>query len=92
MSFHSSSPSHDAASEISTLTSAPSGLLTPTIASDPGAVAAGTLNGEVPAIFRSQKKVRKSYVWNAENGREVIEDGRIKWCCNRCKAITSHPP
>jgi len=79
-------PSNDYASEISSLTSARSGLLTPTVGSNPGEASAVVVSEvRTPAIFRSKRKIRKSYVWNSDNGEEVTEDGIIKWKCNQCK-------
>jgi hypothetical protein len=78
-------PSNDSPSEISSLTSAPSGLLTPTEGSNP-AEASAVVVSEVrtPAIVRPMRKIRKSYVWNSDNGEEVTEHGIIRWKCNRC--------
>ena len=39
----------------------------------------------VPAIFLESKKIRKSWVWDASNGEEFLEDGKWRWRCVRCK-------
>jgi len=72
MSFNSSPQPCDTASKISTLTSAPSGLLIPTIASNS---VAGTPEEEVPAFVLLKKRVHESYIWNPDNGWEIFEGG-----------------
>ena len=63
----------------STLSSAPSGLLTPTLGSN---TADGSSSGGDRRIYEWRKKLRKSWVYYPENGGEyTTADGRTRWRC-----------
>ena len=69
----------------SALSSAPSGLLTPSLQS--GNVADEGSSGGSNSIFNKRRKIRKSWVYKSENGSEYTTlDGRTRWCCARCKS------
>jgi len=72
----------------SILSSAPSGLLTPTMASDSNSGAAGGGNWADRRIFERKKRVRKSWVYFPENGSEYMGvDGKTHWRCSRCMLL-----
>ena len=67
----------------SALSTAPSGLLTPTLGSN---TADGSSSGGDRRIYERRRKVRKSWVYHPENGGEyAIPDGRTRWRCSRCR-------
>ncbi|KAG0128257.1 hypothetical protein HOY82DRAFT_612099 [Tuber indicum] len=67
---------------ISTLSTAPSGLLTPTLGSN---TADGSSSGADRRIYERRRKVWKSWVYHPENGGEyATPDGRTRWLCARC--------
>ncbi|KAA8911227.1 hypothetical protein FN846DRAFT_904490 [Sphaerosporella brunnea] len=70
-------------SQSSALSSIPSGVLTPTLSSNPAK------NGDVedtsiPNAFLSKKKSNKSIIWLPENGCGVTVAGKALWRRNRC--------
>ena len=68
---------------VSALSSAPSGLLTPTLGSN---TADGSSSGGDRRIYERRRKVRKSWVYHPENGGEyATPDGRTRWWCARCR-------
>ena len=70
----------------SALSSAPSGLLTPTIGTTTGDGEYATRSER--GIYEKRRKVRKSWVYFPENGSEyTTADGKIRWRCARCKYI-----
>ena len=69
----------------SALSSAPSGLLTPSLQSRN--VADDGSSGASNEIFSKRKRMRKSWVYKSENGAEYTTlDGRTRWRCSRCKS------
>ena len=65
------------------LSSAPSGLLTPTIGSTTGEMAYSTRSER--RIYERRRKMRKSWVFFPENGSEyTTADGKTRWRCARC--------
>ena len=76
--------SDDCASQsASALSTAPSGLLTPTLGSN---TADGSSSGGDRRIYKRRRKVRKSWVYHPENGGEyATPDGRTRWRCARCR-------
>jgi len=92
----------DAENESSTdsdgLSSAPSGLLTPTFGSNSvGGIirvgkSSGTITGNiagmhlnVPHAFLPKRKARKGYCWFPSNGTEGFERGKWRWRCAHCR-------
>ena len=70
----------------SVLSSAPSGLLTPTVGSNPGEDGYGA--GSERRIYERRRRIRKSWVYFPENGNEYTTiDGKTRWRCARCKLI-----
>ena len=68
----------------SVLSSAPSGLLTPTVGSNPEED--GYSVGSGGRIYERRKRIRKSWVYFPENGSEYTTvDGKMRWRCARCK-------
>lgn len=91
---------HESSASSDTLSSAPSGLLTATFASnsitDELPLASGesssALRSEisdmhlsVPAAFLPKRKNRTGHCWFPSNGTEVFEKGKWRWRCARCK-------
>lgn len=69
----------------SILSSAPSGLLTPTVGSNPGED--GYTVGSGGRIYERRKRIRQSWVYFPENGSEYTTvDGKTRWRCARCKS------
>ena len=67
----------------SALSTAPSGLLTPTLGSN---TADGSSSGGDRRISERRRKVRKGWVYHAENGEEyATPNGRTRWRCARCR-------
>ena len=65
------------------LSTAPSGLLTPTLGSN---TADGSSSGGDRRIYERRKKIRKSWVYFPENGGEYLTpEGHTRWRCARCK-------
>jgi len=80
---HKSSPTN------SILSSAPSGLLTPTHAGGCNSGEGVTSNWADRRIFERKKIVRTSWVYFPEHGWEyVASDGKTRWRCARCKLLT----
>jgi len=80
---------HEISPTTSILSSAPSGLLTPTYAggSNSGDGVGG--NWADRRIFEKKEIVRKSWVYFPENGCEYVgSDGKTRWRCARCKLLT----
>lgn len=78
---------HNSSPTTSILSSAPSGLLTPTIPSGSNSVSGETGGGNWAdrSIFGRKKRVRKSWVYFPENGTEYTGiDGKTRWRCSRC--------
>ena len=74
----------------SALSSAPSGLLTPTIGSTASEVAYSTQSER--RIYERRRKIRKSQVYFSEHGSEyTTPDGKTRWRCARCKFPHSTP-
>ena len=72
----------------SALSSAPSGLLTPTLGSNPGED--GYSAGLETRIYQRRKRIRKSWVYFPENGAEYTTiDGKTRWRCARCGSPSS---
>lgn len=70
----------------SVLSSAPSGLLTPTVGSNPGED--GYSAGTDRRIYERRRGIRKSWVHFPENGNEYTTvDGKTRWRCAHCKFI-----
>jgi len=70
----------------SALSSAPSGLLTPTVGSNPGEDGYGARSAR--RIYERRRRIRKSWVYFPENGNEYTTiDGKTRWRCARCKLI-----
>ena len=68
----------------SVLSSAPSGLLTPTVGSNPGED--GYSVGSGGRIYERRKRIRKSWIYFPENGSEYTTvDGKTRWRYARCK-------
>lgn len=68
----------------SVLSSAPSGLLTPTVGSNPAEDGYTAASGS--RIYERRKRIRKSWVYFPENGSEYTTvDGKTRWRCARCK-------
>ena len=77
---------NDESPSVSALSTAPSGLLTPTLGSNP---ADGSSSGGDRRIYERRRKVRKSWVYHPENGGEyATPDGRTRWWCARCRFST----
>ena len=69
----------------SALSSAPSGLLTPSLQSRN--LADDRSSGASNEIFNKQKRIRKSWVYKSGNGAEYTTlVGRTGWRCSRCKS------
>ena len=67
----------------SALSTAPSGLLTPTLGSN---TVDGSSSGGDRKIYERRRKIRKSWVYFPENGGEYLTpEGRTRWRCARCK-------
>ena len=78
--------SHNSSPTTSVLSSAPSGLLTPTLASGSNSAEGEGVNWTDRRIFENKKRVRKSWVYFRENGSEYTTiDGKTRWRCARCK-------
>lgn len=76
---------HDTSPTTSILSSAPSGLLTPTHASGSNSGEGVSGNWADRRIFERKKIVRKSWVYFPENGGEYTTiDGKTRWRCARC--------
>jgi len=77
----------------SALSSAPSGLLTPTIGTSTGeAEYTGSTLSE-RRIYERRRKVRNSWVYFPENGSEYTTgDGKIRWRCSRSKFLPLTSP
>jgi len=76
----------DSSPTTSILSSAPSGLLTPTHASGSNSGEGACGNWADRRIFEKRKIVRKSWVYFPENGCEYTAiDGKTLWRCARCK-------
>ncbi|KAG0138285.1 hypothetical protein HOY82DRAFT_534942 [Tuber indicum] len=82
----------------SVLSSAPSGLLTPTAASNSvedsesrlfSHSGPGGAYPSIPASFLTKRKSRKGYCWLPSNGTEFFANGKWKWQCARCKLFCS---
>jgi len=70
----------------STLSSAPSGLLTGTVGSNPGEDGYGA--GSARRIYERRRRIWRSWVYFSENGNEYTTiDGKTRWRCGRCKLI-----
>ena len=70
----------------SALSTAPSGLLTPTLGSN---TVDGSSSGGGGRIYERRRKVRKSWVYHPENGGEYFTpDGRTRWRCARCMFLS----
>ena len=68
----------------SVLSSAPSGLLTPTVGSNPREYGYTVASGS--RIYERRKRIRKSWVYFPENGSEYTTvDGKTRWRCAQCK-------
>lgn len=89
-------PENESSTHSDGLSSAPSGLLTPTFGSNSseGIIQAGqssaTITGDisgmhlnVPHAFLPKRKARKRYSWLPSNGTEVFERGKWRWRCAR---------
>jgi len=73
----------------SVLSSAPSGLLTPTVGSNLGED--GYTVGSGGRIYERRKRIRKSWVYFPENGSEYTTvDGKTRWRCARCKSLSTN--
>ena len=80
----SDNPSQGSGSQ-SALSSAPSGLLTPSLQSRN--VADDGSSGASNEIFNKRKRMRKSWVYKSENRAEYTTlDKRTCWRCSRCKS------
>jgi len=74
----------------SALSSAPSGLLTPTIGSTASEVAYSTQAER--RIYERRGKIRKSWVYFSESGSEyTTPDGKTRWRCAQCRFPHSTP-
>jgi len=72
---------------LSPLSTALSGLLTPTLGSNP---AEGSSSGGDRRIYERRRKVCKSWVYYRENGGEyATPDGLTRWRCARCRLPSS---
>ena len=78
---------HNSSPTTSILSSAPSGLLTPTMAS-------GSNSGEASGnwthrrIYERKRRIWKSWVYLPENGSEYTGiDGKTRWRCSRCMLL-----
>ena len=81
---------HNSSPTTSILSSAPSGLLTPMMASASGSHSgeAGGGNWADRRIYERKKRVRKSWVYFPENGCEYTGiDGKTRWRCSRCMLL-----
>ena len=81
---------HNSSPTTSILSSAPSGLLTLTMASATGSHSgeAGGGNWADWRIYERKKRVRKSWVYFPENGSEYTRiDGKTCWRCSRCMLL-----
>ena len=85
----------------STLSSVPSGLLTPTAPSNTpeGTECHSQLFSEqgpsavyssIPSTFLTKRKSRKGYCWLPANGNEFFTNGKWKWQCARCKYLDNY--
>ena len=73
----------------SVLSSAPSGLLTPMVGSNPGED--GYTVGSGGRIYERRKRMGKSWVYFPENGSEYTTvDGKTRWRCARCKFLSTN--
>lgn len=66
----------------SCLSSAPSGILTPT--NTRNSAIDGDERVRIQDLVSGTVKNRKSYVWLPENGIEYQKDGKLRWRCARC--------
>jgi len=72
----------------SVLSSAPSGLLTPTVGSNPGED--GYTMGSDTRIYERRKRNRKRWVYFPENGSEYTTGGgKTRWRCARCVSVVT---
>ena len=70
----------------SALSSAPSGLLTPTVGSNQGEDGYGV--GSERRIYERRRPICKSWVYFPENGSEYTTiDGKARWRCACCKLL-----
>ena len=80
----------------STLSSVPSGLLTPTAVSNQAEDTESESQlysqpgpsrpySSIPSAFVSKRKSRKGYCWLPSNGTEFFANGKWKWQCTRCR-------
>ena len=70
----------------SALSTAPSGLLTPTLGSN---TEDGSSSGGGGRIYERRRKVQKSWVYHSDNGGEYFtSDGRTRWRCARCMFLS----
>jgi len=80
---------HDSSPTNSILSSAPSGLLTPTHAGGSNSGEGVTGNWADQPIFERKKIVPKSWVYFPENVCQyVASDRKTRWRCARCKLLT----
>ena len=93
---------NESSTQSDSLSSAPSGLLTTTFASnslddniragETSATITGDISGmhlSVPQRFLPKRKARKGHCWLASNGTEVLEKGKWHWRCARCRFLQS---
>ena len=82
----------------STLSSVPSGLLTPTAPSNPpdetesdsqlySQQGPSATYSSIPSTFLRKRKSRKGYCWLPSNGNEFLANGKWKWQCACCKYL-----
>jgi len=70
----------------SALSSAPSGILTPTLDALSNMESMGNPDPTMRLLYEKKKKIRKSWVYWSQNGSEYItSDGRTRWRCVRCE-------
>lgn len=74
--------SHNSSPSTSVLSSTPSGLLTPTLASASNSGEGGGANWSDRRIFEKKKTVQKRWVYFPENRTEYTTiDGKTRWRC-----------
>ena len=70
------------ADSTSALSSAPSGILTPSLEALSNMESMGNPDPAVRLLYERKKKIRKSWVYWSQNGSEYItSDGRTRWRC-----------
>ena len=70
----------------SALSSAPSGMLTPTLEALSNMESMRTPDAAERLLYERKKKIRKSWVYWIQNGSEYLtSDGRTRWRCAQCK-------